>query len=124
METSKRNTYVEVKSYVFYLLAKAKNKSVSMREGGNPYNSEDRHSFVKYKKNIFEYKKDCFTDGSSNILRGANGTVITSPEELVKELGLTTWNDEPNENYRRRRFIPERLLRNMMRIIEAEAIKL
>lgn len=88
MKTSKRNTYMEVKSYVFYLLAKVKSKDVSIREGGNPYNPEDRRSYAEYKNNVLEYKKDYFTDESNSYLMGASGEKITSPEELLKKFGL------------------------------------
>lgn len=73
---------------MFYLLAKVKSKDVSIREGGNPNNSEDRRSYAEYKNNVLEYKKGYFTDESNSYLMGASGEKITSPEELLKKFGL------------------------------------
>ena len=83
MKTSKRNTYVEAKAYAFYVLTS--NNGVSIREGGNPYNLEDRRSYAEYNNTIFEYKKDCFTDDKGH---NSLGHIITSPETLKNELGL------------------------------------
>lgn len=83
MKTSKRNTYVEAKAYAFYVLTS--NNGVSIREGGNPYNPEDRRSYAEYNNTIFEYKKDCFTDDEGH---NSLGHIITSPETLKNELGL------------------------------------
>lgn len=88
MKTSKRNTYVEVKSYVFYLLANTGSKSVSICEGGNPYNPQDRRSYAEYENRIFEYKKDFFSDKNGEPIKASDGRIIASLDELIRKLSL------------------------------------
>ena len=82
MKNSKRNTYVEVNVKVLSLLLKCD----ELRNGGNPYNSEDRRSYLKIGQYHVEYKKRCFVNASGEPYKDSDGKDISSVDEMKKYL--------------------------------------
>ncbi len=59
MQTSKRNRYIEALAYAEYLeLHEKHQKEKNRREGGNPSEEKDRHSWVRIDGVRYEYRKD------------------------------------------------------------------
>lgn len=80
MNTSKRNAYKEVKSAVFEAIM---GKEAIIDDKGDPYDEENRRRCVIYEGNVFEYKKDCFTDKDGNPLSLDSKEVKTAYELLT-----------------------------------------